>query len=99
MVGDQRGSLDGKRFLLMLLITSVLFVLQYENFQNLLFPSPYTVEKQKVYNYLHSHFNSSVGLIYESEDPSTQIIDGGNYSYNQIYWIYSDNLLVTWALK
>ena len=50
-------------------------------------------------DYLKSHFNETVGLIYESEDTGTQTINGIAYTYNQIYNIYSDNLIATWALK
>jgi hypothetical protein len=60
------------------------------------------LSNNKVYlatNYLKSHFNDTVGLIYESEDFGVQTINGLNYSHSQIYYIYSDNLLATWALK
>ena len=50
-------------------------------------------------DYLKGHFNTAVGLIYESEDTGIQDINGVNYSHNQIYYIYSDNLLATWALE
>ena len=50
-------------------------------------------------SYLKSHFNETVGLIYESEDQGIQTINGFNYSHDQIYYIYSDNLLAEWALK
>lgn len=49
--------------------------------------------------YLKSHFNEAVGLIYESEDIGAQTISGLNYTHNQIYYIYSDNLLALWAFK
>ena len=50
-------------------------------------------------DYLNSHFNQTVGLIFESEDIGNKTIDELNYNYNQIYWIYSDNLIASWALK
>ena len=50
-------------------------------------------------SYLKSHFNETVGLIYESEDKGIQNTSGTNYSHDQIYYIYSDNLLAEWALK
>lgn len=40
-------------------------------------------------NYLVSHFNSTIGLIYESEEPD----------HNRTYYIYNDNLVAAWALK
>jgi len=50
-------------------------------------------------SYLKSHFNETVGLVYESEDKGVQTIRGLNYTHSQIYYIYSDNLLAMWALK
>jgi hypothetical protein len=50
-------------------------------------------------SYLTSHYNPTVGLIYESEDMGSKSFNGTNYGYNQIYNIYSDNLLAEWALK
>jgi hypothetical protein len=50
-------------------------------------------------DYLKSHFNQTVGLIFESEDSGNKTISELNYNYNQIYWIYSDNLIASWALK
>lgn len=50
-------------------------------------------------SYLKSHFNETVGLIYESEDTGTPNIPEPNYNHDQIYYIYSDNLLAEWALK
>ena len=50
-------------------------------------------------SYLKGHFNETVRLVYESEDKGNQIISGFNYSHNQVYYIYSDNLLATWAIK
>lgn len=49
--------------------------------------------------YLKSHYNSDVGLIYESEDAGNRTVGGQVYQYDQIYWLYSDNLLASWALK
>lgn len=50
-------------------------------------------------SYVRNHFNEKLGLTYESEDMGIQTISGLNYSHNQIYYLYSDNLLVTWAIK
>jgi len=60
---------------------------------------PNNTRLDKAVKYLKSHFNSTTGLIYESEDSGTRTIDGKTYRYSQIYWLYSDNLLATWALK
>ncbi|MBI4232300.1 hypothetical protein HY605_03640 [Candidatus Peregrinibacteria bacterium] len=49
--------------------------------------------------YLKSHFNPKEGLLYESEDSGNRTIGGCDYRYDQIYWLYSDNLLASWALK
>ena len=49
-------------------------------------------------NYLQSHFNENLGLVYESEETGPNINAPG-YRHNQTYFIYSDNLLADWALK
>ena len=55
-------------------------------------------------NYLVSHFNPTVGLIYESEDAGTHWLKRTEYPnyhwhYNQTYWLYSDNLFAIYALQ
>jgi len=55
-------------------------------------------------NYLVSHFNPTVGLIYESEDSGTHWLKRTEYPnyhwhYNQTYWLYSDNLFAIYALQ
>ena len=55
-------------------------------------------------DYLLDHYNSELGLIYESEDEGThwlKRIEYPEYSwgYNQTYWLYSDNLVVAYALE
>jgi hypothetical protein len=62
-------------------------------------PAQPTPQQLAAINYLKSHFNGHIGLVYESEDSGNQTINGANYSHDQIYYIYSDNLLATWALK
>lgn len=54
-------------------------------------------------NYLVSHFNATVGLIYESEDPGIHWLKRTEYPnyhwrYDQTYWLYSDNLFAIYAL-
>jgi len=61
------------------------------------FPSLSIIDKAA--DYLLSHFNDTVGLIYESEDPGVVNVNGMLYYHNQTYFIYNDNLLATWALK
>jgi len=58
---------------------------------------------QRATNYLVSHFNSTVGLIYESEDTGTHWLKRTEYPnyhwhYDQTYWLYSDNLFAIYAL-
>ncbi|MGD0178101.1 MAG: hypothetical protein ABSC50_14890 [Candidatus Bathyarchaeia archaeon] len=58
---------------------------------------------QQAVNYLTGHFNSNVGLIYESEDAGThwlKRVEYPNYQwkYDQTYWVYSDNLFAAYAL-
>ncbi len=50
-------------------------------------------------SYLTAHFNQTIGLVYESEVNGTQVINGSTYKHDEIYYIYSDNLLAEWALK
>ena len=55
-------------------------------------------------DYLVSHFNPEVGLIYESEDEGVhwlKRIEYPNYrwSYQRTFWLYSDNLLAAYALQ
>lgn len=55
-------------------------------------------------SYLVSHFNSTVGLIYESEDQGIHWLERTEYPnyhwrYNQTYWLYSDNLFAMLALE
>ncbi|MGE5532900.1 MAG: hypothetical protein ACM3UN_00975 [Bacillota bacterium] len=63
-------------------------------------PQPsYDTQKDSAINYLKGHFNESLGLLYESEDAGTRVVNGTAYRGNQTYFIYSDNLLAEWALK
>jgi hypothetical protein len=50
-------------------------------------------------NYLTNHYNPAIGLLFESEDTGIKNFGGCNYTHNQIYWIYSDNFIATWALS
>ena len=61
--------------------------------------NPFITNKDLAVNYLKSHFNEKVGLLYESEDTGNRPIGEFNYSLNQIYWVYSDNYIATWALR
>ena len=49
-------------------------------------------------NYLKSHFNSDIKLIYESEENSFSL-NAPEYHLNQVYYLYSDNLLAANAMK
>jgi hypothetical protein len=76
-----------------------LLVLSLSTSYTALASQPSQANQDNAVLYLKSHFNQTIGLIYESED--TSIIPVGNYTYShsQIYFIYSDNLLAEWALK
>ncbi len=55
-------------------------------------------------DYLVSHYNPQVGLIYESEDKGVhwlRRVEYPNYncSYQRTFWLYSDNLLAAYALQ
>jgi len=60
---------------------------------------------KKATNYLISHFNDTVNLIYESEDTGRHfLLDEypeleGYLFYNNTYWIYSDNLFAYLGLE
>jgi hypothetical protein len=62
----------------------------------------YSTQIQLAVQYLVSHYDSSLGLVYESEDPGvswlrSQYLDF-DLSYPQVYWLYSDNLFSSLAL-
>jgi hypothetical protein len=64
---------------------------------------PYAENVAKAETYLLNHFNPSLGLIYESEDPgqhwlSHEMTDY-RWRYDQTYWLYSDNLFAYLALR
>lgn len=65
---------------------------------------PYMPEIERALNYLVSHFNPKVGLIYESEDAGkTHWLARTEYpnftwNYSQVFWLYSDNLFAEYAL-
>jgi len=70
-----------------------------------LFPAraqPYAENVAKAEEYLVKHFNPSIGLIYESDDPGQHWLSheqgGYRWGYNQTYWLYSDNLFAYLAL-
>ena len=53
---------------------------------------------QRAIEYLRSHFDQKLGLIYESEDLGEKIYDDKKYDHQHIYYLYSDNLLAMYAL-
>ncbi len=64
----------------------------------------YNVNIKKAVNYLLEHYNSELGLIYESEDDGTHWLKNVEYpdykwDYNETYWLYSDNLIAAHALE
>jgi|GEM_PF-1709624 len=64
----------------------------------------YQNEIDSAVKYLVNHYNSDVGLIYESEDEGShwiKLIENPEYywSYQETFWIYSDNLFAAYALK
>ena len=64
---------------------------------------PFAENVAKAEEYLVNHFNPSIGLIYESEDPGEHWLSheqtGYRWGYNQTYWLYSDNLFAYLALR
>jgi hypothetical protein len=66
----------------------------------MIYYNPFSLTKvDSAINYLTDHYNPTVGLLFESEDTGIKNFGERNYSHNQIYWVYSDNLIATWALK
>lgn len=53
--------------------------------------------------FLTTRFNPKLGLIYESDDPRGHWLKSEfpsyPWSYNQTYWLYSDNLFAAYALE
>jgi hypothetical protein len=64
---------------------------------------PYAENVARAEKYLVDHFNPSVGLVYESEDPGLHWLrveqPDYHWKYNQTYWLYSDNLFAYLALQ
>jgi len=64
---------------------------------------PFAENVAKAEEYLVNHFNPSIGLVYESEDPGEHWLSheqtGYHWGYNQTYWLYSDNLFAYLALR
>jgi hypothetical protein len=64
---------------------------------------PYAENVAKAEEYLLNHFNPSLGLIYESEDPGqhwlSHEMSDYRWRYDQTYWLYSDNLFAYLALR
>ena len=83
----------------------LLFVLLCASSQVWAQPSQlYNPQIERAVNYLVSHYNPKVGLIYESEDAGkTHWLARTEYpnfhwNYSQVFWLYSDNLFAEYAL-
>lgn len=65
--------------------------------------NPYGPNIFRAQQYLLSRLNPSLGLIYESDDPGvhwlTSEYPSFHWSYNETYWLYSDNLFAYLALE
>jgi LPXTG-motif cell wall-anchored protein len=66
-------------------------------------PRPYAENIARAEAYLVGQLNPNLGLIYESNDPGTHWLTGEyqnfHWRYNQTYWLYSDNLFASLALR
>ena len=64
---------------------------------------PYAENITRAEEYLVNHFNPSIGLVYESEDPGQHWLSneqpGYHWKYDQTFWLYSDNLFAYLALR
>ncbi len=49
--------------------------------------------------YLISSFNPEVGLIFQSKEPGFRMVGSRQYRYDQIYWLYPDNLIASYVLQ
>jgi hypothetical protein len=83
----------------------LLFLLLCASSQVLGQPSQtYIPEIERAVNYLVSHYNPKVGLIYESEDAgkthwlARTEFPNFHWNYSQVFWLYSDNLFAVYAL-
>ncbi|MBT9161294.1 MAG: hypothetical protein DDT26_02599 [Dehalococcoidia bacterium] len=50
-------------------------------------------------DYLRSSFNPEVGLIFQSKEPGFRMVGSRQYRYDQIYWLYPDNLIASYVLQ
>jgi hypothetical protein len=86
--------MDKKRIMILLLLCLICISIV------ILYFNPFSLTKKDLaVTYLTNHYNPTIGLLFESEDVGIKNFGGWNYTHNQIYWIYSDNLIATWALK
>ena len=64
--------------------------------------NPYAKNIALAEEYLISHLNRSLGLVYESDTPGphwlTAEYPNFHWRYNETYWLYSDNLFASLAL-
>lgn len=56
----------------------------------------YRGNREQAIQYLENHFNSTIGLIYESELEGMNVL---GKPYSKTFWLYSDNLLCYHALE
>ncbi len=63
----------------------------------------YIKQRYKAFQYLKSHYNPELKLIYESEDKGVHWLSkekpNWRWGYNQTYWVYSDNLFAIKAVE
>ncbi len=59
---------------------------------------PTIIQLQGVANSLYSRYNSTLGLVYESNTAGNHSYSK-NYQLNESYWIYNDNGQAIWALQ
>ena len=65
--------------------------------------NPYSQNIARAEAYLINRLTPKLGLVYESDDPGRHWLSGEyqgfHWSYNQTYWLYSDNLFAYLALE
>ncbi len=89
-----------KNIFLILLVLSFVFTLNEVNGIN----DEELTRINRAASYLLEHYDSELGLIFESEDRGTHWLKRVDYPeyrwrYYQTYWLYSDNLVASYALE
>jgi len=82
---------------------AVILILALSAPHQLIGANPYAKNIARAEGYLVSRLNPKLGLIYESDTPGTHWLTGElpnfHWTYNETYWLYSDNFFASLALQ